>query len=124
MGPAGATAVFFRANQRERDLAIAVRIGLHTGDVLTAGTEFVGMTVHIGARISKLAGGGEVLVSHTVRDLVRGPGVRFTPRGRHVLKGVPGVSELFALDMALEPHGPCQRTSRATSCRRRPVAAP
>jgi class 3 adenylate cyclase len=83
----------------QRDLAITVRTGVHTGDLLSTGGDFVGMTVHIGARISRLARAGEVLVSHTVRDLAACTGSRFTPRGRHVLKGVPGESQLFALDV-------------------------
>ena len=81
----------------ERDLGITVRTGVHSGEVLSTGTDFVGMTVHIGARISKLARGGEVLVSHAVRDVAARSGSCFRPRGRHVLKGVPGESELFAV---------------------------
>ena len=58
----------------------------------------VGIAVSIGARISSLAGPGEVLVSSTVKDLVAGSGLRFEDRGEHQLKGVPEVWRLFALD--------------------------
>jgi class 3 adenylate cyclase len=44
------------------------------------------------------AGAGEVLVSSTVRDLVVGSGIGFTPRGTHVLKGIPGEWSLLAVD--------------------------
>ena len=53
------------------------------------------MAVHIGARIASLAGGGEVLVSSTVKDLVAGSQIAFEPRGAHVLKGVPGEWQVF-----------------------------
>ena len=57
----------------------------------------VGIAVSIGARISSLAGPGEVLVSSTVKDLVAGSGLRFEDRGEHQLKGVPDAWRLFAV---------------------------
>jgi class 3 adenylate cyclase len=51
--------------------------------------------VHIGARVAGLAAPGEVLVSHTVRDLVAGSGLTFEERGLHTLKGVPQEWLLF-----------------------------
>ena len=42
-------------------------------------------------------GVGEVLVSHTVKDLVAGSNLQFTERGAQELKGVPGEWRLFAL---------------------------
>jgi len=57
----------------------------------------VGIAVAIGARISSLAGPGEVLVSSTVKDLVAGSGLRFEDRGEQHLKGVPDAWHLFAL---------------------------
>jgi class 3 adenylate cyclase len=44
-----------------------------------------------------LSGPGEVLVSSTVRDLVAGSGLAFEDRGRHELKGVPGMWHLYAV---------------------------
>ena len=52
----------------------------------------------IGQRVSALAGPSEVLVSSTVKDLVAGPGIRFTDRGAHVLKGVPDQWRVFAVE--------------------------
>ncbi len=52
----------------------------------------------VGARVSALAGSGEVLTTSTVRDLVAGSGITFTDRGRHVLKGVPGEWSLLAAE--------------------------
>jgi class 3 adenylate cyclase len=73
-----------------------VRIGLHTGEIELAGEDIRGIAVHIGARVSSLAGAGEVLVSGTVRDLVAGSGIEFEDRGMHSLKGVPGEWRVFA----------------------------
>jgi hypothetical protein len=39
-----------------------------------------------------------VLVSRTVKDLVGGSGIGFQDRGEHVLKGVPDVWQLFAVE--------------------------
>ena len=40
---------------------------------------------------------GEVWVSRTVTDLVTGSGISFNDRGEHVLKGVPGIWQLFTV---------------------------
>jgi class 3 adenylate cyclase len=53
---------------------------------------------NIGARVVALAGGSEVLVSRTVKDLVVGSGIEFSDRGTYELKGVPDTWQLYALD--------------------------
>ena len=53
--------------------------------------------MHIGARVSELAGPNDVLVSSTLHDLVIGSGLEFEDRGTHGLKGVPGEWRLFAV---------------------------
>jgi class 3 adenylate cyclase len=53
--------------------------------------------VHIAARVSALAAPGEVLASGTTYGTVVGAGLRFSDRGSHALKGVPGPWPLFAL---------------------------
>jgi class 3 adenylate cyclase len=71
--------------------------GLHTGECEVRGDDIGGIGVHIGARVSVLAGPNEVLVSSTLRDLVIGSGLSFDDRGAHELKGVPGEWHLFAV---------------------------
>jgi class 3 adenylate cyclase len=39
-------------------------------------------------------------VSHTVRDLVAGSGLRFEDRGSHELKGIRGEWRLYRVDPA------------------------
>ena len=81
-------------------LGIEVRAGLHTGECEVRGDDIGGIAVHIGARVSALAGPNDVLVSSTLRDLVIGSGLEFEERGSHELKGVPGEWRLFAITSA------------------------
>ena len=81
-------------------LGIEVRAGLHTGECEVRGDDIGGIGVHIGARVSALAGPNDVLVSSTLRDLVIGSGLEFENRGAHELKGVPGEWHLFAVASA------------------------
>jgi class 3 adenylate cyclase len=76
---------------------LAIRAGVHTGEVERRGQDVAGIAVHIGARVAALAGAGEVLVSGTVPPLVVGSGLDFADRGDHELKGVPGTWHLFAV---------------------------
>ncbi|OBK76620.1 adenylate/guanylate cyclase domain-containing protein [Mycobacterium sp. 1164985.4] len=78
-------------------LGIEVRAGLHTGECEVRGDDLGGIAVHIGARVSALAGPNEVLVSSTLRDLVIGSGLEFEDRGAHQLKGVPGEWHLLGV---------------------------
>ena len=64
-------------------LGIEVRAGLHTGECEVRGDDIGGIAVHIGARVSALAGPNDVLVSSTLRDLVIGSGLEFEERGVH-----------------------------------------
>jgi class 3 adenylate cyclase len=88
------------AQQEIRDavgaLGLQVRAGVHTGEVERRGDDVAGIAVHIGARLSAMAGSGEVLVSGTVKDLVLGSGLEFEDRGVHALKGVPGEWQIWA----------------------------
>jgi predicted ATPase/DNA-binding SARP family transcriptional activator len=80
-----------------RRLGIQIRVGLHTGEVETAGAAVRGIAVHMGARVAAEAGPGEILVSSTVRDLVAGSEIQFEDRGLRALKGVPEERRLFAV---------------------------
>jgi class 3 adenylate cyclase len=79
------------------ELGVQVRAGLHTGECELLDGDVAGVAIHLGARIGALARGGEVLVSSTVKDLVVGSELRFTDRGAHALRGVPGEWRVYAL---------------------------
>jgi class 3 adenylate cyclase len=80
------------------ELDLEVRAGLHTGEVAIVGGQARGLAVHAAARVSALAGPGEVLVSSTTRDLLDGSGLSFVSRGEHELKGLTGARTIYALD--------------------------
>jgi class 3 adenylate cyclase len=96
-GPARAVRCARAVVDELRDVGLAVRAGVHTGEIELTGDDVTGIAVHIGSRVQALAGPGEVLVSRTVVDLVAGSGLEFDSRGEHELKGVPGRFQLFAL---------------------------
>jgi len=77
---------------------IGVRAGIHTGEIEVRGEDVAGMAVHIGARVSALAGPGEILVSGAVPPLVAGSAIGFEDRGERELKGVPGSWRLFRVE--------------------------
>jgi class 3 adenylate cyclase/pimeloyl-ACP methyl ester carboxylesterase len=96
-GPARAVRCAQAICSAVRPLGIEVRAGLHTGEVEHRGEDIGGIAVHIGQRVSALAGAGEVLVSRTVTDLVAGSGIEFEDRGEQELKGVPGKWSVYAV---------------------------
>jgi len=79
------------------DIDIQIRAGLHTGDVELAAGNLHGIAVHTAARVSALAGPGEVLVSSVTHDLLEGSGLAFEQRGVYELKGLSGARPVFAL---------------------------
>jgi class 3 adenylate cyclase len=99
-GPQRAIRCAMAIRDAVRSLGIEVRAGLHTGECEVRGDDIGGIGVHIGARVSALAGPNDVLVSSTLRDLVIGSGLEFEDRGAHQLKGVPGNWRLFAVASA------------------------
>ena len=96
-GPQRAIRCAMAIRDAVKALGIEVRAGLHTGECEVRGDDIGGIAVHIGARVSALAGANDVLVSSTLRDLVIGSGLEFEGRGAHELKGVPGDWHLFAI---------------------------
>lgn len=66
---------------------LRVRMGLHHGEVAVRGDDLVGRTVNVAARISALAGPGELLVSDAVAGSC--PSAALAPIGPTRLRGVP-----------------------------------
>jgi len=78
-------------------LGLAIRAGVHTGEVEVVPAKVRGISVHIAARIMALAGPGQVLVSGTTRSLIESGELTFLDHGTHELKGVTGARAVFAL---------------------------
>ena len=76
---------------------VEVRAGIHTGEIELRDSDIGGIAVNIASRVDGLAQAGEVLVSRTVVDVVTGSGLEFDDHGVHVLTGVPGEWQLYAL---------------------------
>ncbi|MCW2592308.1 MAG: family 3 adenylate cyclase [Mycobacterium sp.] len=96
-GPQRAIRCAMAIRDAVKTLGIQVRAGLHSGECEVRGDDIGGIAVHIGARVSALAGPNDVLVSSTLHDLVIGSGLEFDERGAHQIKGVPGEWRLFAV---------------------------
>lgn len=76
---------------RDRDeFPLAVRMGMHLGDVVERGSDFVGQTVNIASRVADIAGPGELLVTEQVVRSLDGNGqtAAFRPVGPTRVKGV------------------------------------
>lgn len=96
-GPARAIRCASTIAQRASGLGLALRSGVHTGEVERHGTDVVGIAVHIAARVAALAEGAEVLVSGAVPPLVAGAGIEFEDRGMHELRGIDGQWQLLSV---------------------------
>ena len=104
-----------------------VRLGLHTGQAVIAGDDYVGLDVNRAARIANAANGGQTVLSDTARASVGSslPGdLALRDLGRHRLKDVgverlwqldvPGLADTFGPLRSLEAHPtnlPTERTS-------------
>jgi class 3 adenylate cyclase len=76
---------------------IAIRAGIHAGEVEVMGEDIGGIAVHMAARVMALSEANEVWTSRTVKDLVTGSKFRFLERGAHTLKGIPGEWPLYSV---------------------------
>lgn len=74
-----------------------IRVGMHSGPALEREGDWFGATVNLAARISGLAGGGEVLVSEVTRGAAGDvEGFHFYDRGAQQLRNVATPVRVFA----------------------------
>ena len=97
-GPARAIRCGWALVRLVRSLGIEARVGLHTGECTLTGPELDGIAMHVAARIAAFAGPSDIVVSSVVRDLVTGSTIPFVDRGRHTLRGIPGIWQVCAVD--------------------------
>jgi DNA-binding winged helix-turn-helix (wHTH) protein/pimeloyl-ACP methyl ester carboxylesterase len=98
-GPARAIRCACAISEYASRLGIEIRAGLHTGECdLLDGSRVGGVAVEVGREIRDRAGAGEVLVSHTVKDLVAGSGLEFDRRGAEVFDEIPGEWQLYRVE--------------------------
>ncbi len=97
-GPARAIRAASAISDFAMRLGLKLKAGLHTGECDVIDDHVGGIAVGIGAQVAAKAAVGEVLVSHTVKDLVAGSGIRFEDKGALVLDEIPGKWGLFAVN--------------------------
>jgi len=77
---------------------IALRIGLHSGFVITNPDELLGRNVVLATRIAAHAQAGEILVSSSLKQYTESdPSFQFEPRGEHHFKGLLGEHSVYAV---------------------------
>ena len=96
--PSDALRCSIEFRDRTASAGLAIRSGVHTGEIEVANADVHGIGVHIAARVSDLAAAGEILATATVRQLVTGSGFSFTDRGVRELRGVEGDWDLYAVE--------------------------
>ena len=82
------------------DVAVRVRVGIHSGHPTLSPPNYIGMVVNTAARVCDAAHGGQILVSGATREAARGEapdGVRFRTIGMHRLRGLPDPVSLFQI---------------------------
>jgi class 3 adenylate cyclase len=98
---------------------VRVRIGLHAGYPTRVRDNYIGMAVHVAARVSEAAHGGQVLVSGDTKTALTGlrlEGVRFRSLGLYRLRGIRGEVSLYqVVAKGLRATFPPPRTVRAAS---------
>lgn len=96
-----------RAAARHRRKPLAIGIGIHTGEARPFDQQYVGSAVNLAARLASAAAPGEILISETVRGLIR-TAVRahFDDRGALRLKGIREAIHAYAIRVAEETERP------------------
>ncbi len=88
---------------------LRVRMGLHSGEADLVRGDYVGLSVHVAARVSAAANGGQILITEATAELAGNPDT--SDLGRHVLKDVgdfrllqlraPGLPDTFPAPRSL-----------------------
>jgi class 3 adenylate cyclase len=78
-------------------MGLAIRAGVHTGEVELVAGDVRGLAVHIAARVMALAGPGQIYLTSTTRELVADSTLPIEDAGVHELKGVTGARQLYRL---------------------------
>ena len=76
---------------------LAVRIGVHAGDVVQDEGDYIGLTVNKAARITAAADGGRIMVSNVVAELAGDAEFSYGDPLRAELKGLTGTHQLLPM---------------------------
>lgn len=96
--PAGALAFAHELRQALGAVGLAMRCGVHTGEIeLRDNGDVTGLAVNLAARVEQSCRDGAIFVSSTVCDLTLGGDTRFDDEGEHLLKGFDRPWRLYSL---------------------------
>ena len=79
------------------DVPLAVRVGLHAGDVVAAAHDLFGTAVNTAARVCAEAAPGQIMLTEAVRCRIEPAPAGIASLGRRVLKGLSTPVDLFEL---------------------------
>jgi class 3 adenylate cyclase len=108
---------------------VRIRIGLHTGQALRDGDDYIGLDVHRAARIMAAAHGGQIVVSEATRLALGQPagGIELRELGQHRLRDLSMPERLYQVSaegLASASHRSGRSSpSRTTSPPRRPTSS-
>jgi basic membrane protein A len=122
--PAAAIRCSSSATDKVRDLGIEIRAGIHIGETEVLDGKLSGLNVHAAARTMAEAGPGQILVTSSVRDLVRGAGFGFQDRGTRELKGIEGEWHLFEVTSVDDTPRPTPAPEEEAKSRRIAITPP
>jgi class 3 adenylate cyclase len=90
----------FRTRSWADNLEVRVRVGIHCGYPTLNDANYIGLPVHIAARICAAAHGGQIIISGDTRTALKGAipeGVRFKSLGQHRLRGIRDEVTLYQI---------------------------
>ncbi len=88
------------ARCREEESIPLTRTGVHSGTVLRRGADVFGATVNVAARLTALAGPGELLTSEPMAEAARKSGVAVEDRGERQLRSVATPLRIYSIAIA------------------------
>ncbi|MDQ2950636.1 MAG: AAA family ATPase, partial [Chloroflexota bacterium] len=109
-------------NEKDPERPLKVGIGIHAGETVAFDSQFVGSAVNVASRLGSHARAGEIIVSDTLRGLVRtGQDYPMTDLGPLALKGVSERIHAWSVT-ALESTAPPVTLSPSPAPHARPAA--
>jgi len=97
----------FRSAHADGAPRIRFGVGIHVGETVPLDGQFVGSAVNVAARVGAMAADGELLVTDTVRGLIRTSGdFSYDDRGTVTLKGVSEPMHLYAVEWRPQQEAP------------------
>ncbi|HJU17375.1 MAG TPA: adenylate/guanylate cyclase domain-containing protein [Stellaceae bacterium] len=103
----------------DNERRIQLRIGINTGDVIVDERDIYGNSINIAARLEGLAKPGQIYVTRSVRDQLRGyPDISFEDKGEHWVKNIDRPIRVFRAGYDEKPRAKSPLQSVAALLRR------